>query len=142
MLKVNLLLSYIQPGTRDGTIQCFIKRDKSNLTYHLFLCLSPGEYLLEIMYFWIWLLLVPFSVFAIFGKFKSSPRDIISYYLWLIYYWFIVNCVYFYFYVIHKLMSLFQLVWLIIYNCWICICQQWFKLHKLSQQPRDELLAI
>ncbi|TQD95550.1 hypothetical protein C1H46_018843 [Malus baccata] len=31
-----------QPGSRDGTIQCFIKRDKSNLTYHLFLCLSPG----------------------------------------------------------------------------------------------------
>ncbi|KAK6118809.1 hypothetical protein DH2020_047444 [Rehmannia glutinosa] len=27
---------------RDGTIQCFIKRDKSNLTYHLFLCLSPA----------------------------------------------------------------------------------------------------
>ncbi|KAL0412713.1 UNVERIFIED_CONTAM: Tubby-like F-box protein 8 [Sesamum radiatum] len=30
------------PGNRDGTIQCFIKRDKSNLTYHLFLCLSPA----------------------------------------------------------------------------------------------------
>nr|CAN82256.1 hypothetical protein VITISV_009404 [Vitis vinifera] len=30
------------PGPRDGTIQCFIKRDKSNLTYHLFLCLSPA----------------------------------------------------------------------------------------------------
>ena len=36
------LLSF-QPGSRDGAIQCFIKRDKSNLTYHLFLCLSPGE---------------------------------------------------------------------------------------------------
>lgn len=33
-----------QPGPRDGTIQCFIKRDKSNLTYHLFLCLSPGKH--------------------------------------------------------------------------------------------------
>ncbi|KAF3946092.1 hypothetical protein CMV_027604 [Castanea mollissima] len=31
-----------QPGPRDGAIQCFIKRDKSNLTYHLFLCLSPA----------------------------------------------------------------------------------------------------
>ncbi|OMO79956.1 hypothetical protein CCACVL1_13275 [Corchorus capsularis] len=30
------------PGPRDGTIQCFIKRDKSKLTYHLFLCLSPA----------------------------------------------------------------------------------------------------
>nr|KYP63130.1 Tubby-like F-box protein 8 [Cajanus cajan] len=30
------------PGPRDGIIQCFIKRDKSNLTYHLFLCLSPA----------------------------------------------------------------------------------------------------
>lgn len=36
-----------QPGNRDGTIQCFIKRDKSNLTYHLFLCLSPGMYCLD-----------------------------------------------------------------------------------------------
>lgn len=34
--------SMMQPGPRDATIQCFIKRDKSNLTYHLFLCLSPG----------------------------------------------------------------------------------------------------
>ncbi|MBA0829161.1 hypothetical protein Goarm_013781 [Gossypium armourianum] len=30
------------PGPRDGTIQCFIKRDKSKLTYRLFLCLSPA----------------------------------------------------------------------------------------------------
>ncbi|XP_072085607.1 tubby-like F-box protein 5 [Arachis hypogaea] len=29
-------------GPRDGIIQCFIKRDKSNSTYHIFLCLSPG----------------------------------------------------------------------------------------------------
>lgn len=36
------LFFMFQPGPRDGTIQCFIKRDKSNLTYHLFLCLSPG----------------------------------------------------------------------------------------------------
>ncbi|MBA0551105.1 hypothetical protein Golob_022002, partial [Gossypium lobatum] len=31
-----------RPGPRDGIIQCFIKRDKSKLTYHLFLCLSPA----------------------------------------------------------------------------------------------------
>ncbi|KAF3949764.1 hypothetical protein CMV_024402, partial [Castanea mollissima] len=36
-----------QPGPRDGAIQCFIKRDKSNLTYHLFLCLSPAALLVE-----------------------------------------------------------------------------------------------
>ncbi|KAK9943901.1 hypothetical protein M0R45_009491 [Rubus argutus] len=30
-----------QPGSWDGTIQC-LKRDKSNLTYHLYLCLSPA----------------------------------------------------------------------------------------------------
>ncbi|KAH0898027.1 hypothetical protein HID58_047595 [Brassica napus] len=30
------------PGPRDATMQCFIKRDKSNLTYHLYLCLSPA----------------------------------------------------------------------------------------------------
>ncbi|GAU13343.1 hypothetical protein TSUD_42970 [Trifolium subterraneum] len=38
------------PGYRDGPIQCFIKRDKSKLTYHLFLCLSPA---LKFQYF-IW----------------------------------------------------------------------------------------
>lgn len=38
-----------QPGPRDGAIQCFIKRDKSNLTYHLFLCLSPGEYFFKLL---------------------------------------------------------------------------------------------
>lgn len=38
-----LIHFFLQPGTRDGTIQCFIKRDKSNLTYHLYLCLSPGK---------------------------------------------------------------------------------------------------
>ncbi|EFH70212.1 hypothetical protein ARALYDRAFT_891335 [Arabidopsis lyrata subsp. lyrata] len=32
----------VQPGPRDGTIQCFIKRDKSNMTYHLYLSLSPS----------------------------------------------------------------------------------------------------
>nr|GMC78554.1 60S ribosomal protein L3 [Ipomoea batatas] len=41
--KLTFPVSLKQPGSRDGTIQCFIKRDKSNLTYHLFLCLSPGR---------------------------------------------------------------------------------------------------
>ncbi|CAK8560227.1 unnamed protein product [Lathyrus sativus] len=39
--KLTFPVSLKQPGPRDGIIQCFIKRDKSNLTYHLFLCLSP-----------------------------------------------------------------------------------------------------
>ncbi|KAL3638130.1 Tubby-like F-box protein 8 [Castilleja foliolosa] len=40
--KLTFPVSLKQPGSRDGTIQCFIKRDKSSLTYHLFLCLSPA----------------------------------------------------------------------------------------------------
>ncbi|KAK4429547.1 Tubby-like F-box protein 8 [Sesamum alatum] len=40
--KLTFPVSLKQPGFRDGTIQCFIKRDKSNFTYHLFLCLSPA----------------------------------------------------------------------------------------------------
>ncbi|XP_010260950.1 PREDICTED: tubby-like F-box protein 8 isoform X1 [Nelumbo nucifera] len=40
--KLTFPVSLKQPGPRDGTIQCFIKRDKSSLTYHLFLCLSPA----------------------------------------------------------------------------------------------------
>uniref|UniRef100_A0A5B7APB8 Tubby-like F-box protein n=1 Tax=Davidia involucrata TaxID=16924 RepID=A0A5B7APB8_DAVIN len=40
--KLTFPVSLKQPGPRDGNIQCFIKRDKSNLTYHLFLCLSPA----------------------------------------------------------------------------------------------------
>ncbi|RDX76600.1 Tubby-like F-box protein 8, partial [Mucuna pruriens] len=40
--KITFPVSLKQPGSKDGTIQCFIKRDKSNLTYHLFLCLSPA----------------------------------------------------------------------------------------------------
>lgn len=40
--KLTFPVSMKQPGSRDGTIQCFIKRDKSNLTYHLFLCFSPA----------------------------------------------------------------------------------------------------
>ncbi|CAD5166075.1 tubby-like F-box protein 8 [Musa acuminata AAA Group] len=40
--KLTFPISLKQPGTRDGMIQCFIKRDKSKLTYHLYLCLSPA----------------------------------------------------------------------------------------------------
>ncbi|KAL8144158.1 hypothetical protein V2J09_017190 [Rumex salicifolius] len=40
--KLTFPVSLKQPGPRDGTIQCYIKRDKSNLTYHLFLSLSPA----------------------------------------------------------------------------------------------------
>ena len=47
LLKV-YCVSHMQPGFRDGMIQCFIKRDKSKLTYQLFLCLSPGMYLINI----------------------------------------------------------------------------------------------
>ncbi|KAL8515155.1 hypothetical protein ACS0TY_014024 [Phlomoides rotata] len=40
--KLTFPISLKQPGFRDGAIQCFIKRDKSKLTYHLFLCLNPA----------------------------------------------------------------------------------------------------
>ncbi|KAK1414648.1 hypothetical protein QVD17_30397 [Tagetes erecta] len=45
--KLTFPVSLKQPGPRDGTIQCYIKRDKSNLTYHLFLCLTPAALLVE-----------------------------------------------------------------------------------------------
>ncbi|KAG6466976.1 tubby-like F-box protein 8 [Zingiber officinale] len=40
--KLTFPVSLKQPGARDGVIQCFIKRNKSKSTYHLYLCLSPG----------------------------------------------------------------------------------------------------
>ncbi|XP_074562778.1 tubby-like F-box protein 8 [Curcuma longa] len=40
--KLTFPISLKQPGPRDGTIQCFIKRDKSKLSYHLYLCLSTS----------------------------------------------------------------------------------------------------
>jgi hypothetical protein len=40
--KLTFPVSLKQPGHRDGMIQCFIKRDKSKSTYHLYLCLSTG----------------------------------------------------------------------------------------------------
>jgi hypothetical protein len=40
--KLTFPVSLKQPGPRDGMIQCFIKRDKSKSTYHLYLCLSNG----------------------------------------------------------------------------------------------------
>uniref|UniRef100_A0A7N0R8Z0 Tubby C-terminal domain-containing protein n=1 Tax=Kalanchoe fedtschenkoi TaxID=63787 RepID=A0A7N0R8Z0_KALFE len=39
--KLTFPVSLKHLGSRDGTIQCFVKRDKANLTYHLFLCLTP-----------------------------------------------------------------------------------------------------
>ncbi|CAL9185536.1 tubby-like F-box protein 8 [Musa acuminata AAA Group] len=40
--KLTFPIALKQPGSRDGTIQCYIKRDKSKLTYRLYLCLSPS----------------------------------------------------------------------------------------------------
>ncbi|KAM3404324.1 hypothetical protein ACQJBY_002752 [Aegilops geniculata] len=40
--KLTFPVSLKQPGPRDGMIQCFIKRDKSKSTYHLYLCLTNG----------------------------------------------------------------------------------------------------
>ncbi|KAL6658691.1 hypothetical protein ACP70R_002731 [Stipagrostis hirtigluma subsp. patula] len=40
--RLTFPVSLKQPGPRDGLIQCFIKRDKSTLTYQLYLCLSPA----------------------------------------------------------------------------------------------------
>ncbi|XP_076943871.1 tubby-like F-box protein 8 isoform X1 [Bidens hawaiensis] len=45
--KITFPVSLKQPGPRDGTIQCYIKRDKSNLTYHLFLCHNLAALLVE-----------------------------------------------------------------------------------------------
>lgn len=33
----------LQPGPRGALIQCFIKRNRSNQTYHLYLCLNQGK---------------------------------------------------------------------------------------------------
>ncbi|KAI3820044.1 hypothetical protein L1987_13900 [Smallanthus sonchifolius] len=40
--KITFPASLKQPGPRDTTIQCFIKREKSNSTYYLYLCLSTA----------------------------------------------------------------------------------------------------
>ncbi|RWV92419.1 hypothetical protein BHE74_00041506 [Ensete ventricosum] len=51
--KFTFPVSVKQTGPRDGTIQCFVKRDRSSLTYHLYLCLNPdvavenGKFLLS-----------------------------------------------------------------------------------------------
>ncbi|PAN41273.1 hypothetical protein PAHAL_8G031900 [Panicum hallii] len=51
--KITFPVSLKQPGPRDGTIQCFIKRDKSTQIYYLYLCLSStvlvenGKFLLS-----------------------------------------------------------------------------------------------
>lgn len=38
--KLTFPISLKQPGPRDDTVQCFIKRDRTNSTYHLYLGLS------------------------------------------------------------------------------------------------------
>ncbi|KAG8088939.1 hypothetical protein GUJ93_ZPchr0011g27225 [Zizania palustris] len=40
--KITFPISLKQPGPRDGSIQCFIRRDKSTQTYYLYLCLSSA----------------------------------------------------------------------------------------------------
>ncbi|KAL6906123.1 hypothetical protein ACP4OV_003724 [Aristida adscensionis] len=40
--KITFPISLKQPGPRDGTIQCFIKRDKTTQIYYLYLCLSTA----------------------------------------------------------------------------------------------------
>ncbi|WOL03526.1 hypothetical protein Cni_G12246 [Canna indica] len=40
--KLTFPISLKLPGPRDGTIQCFIKRDKSKSIYRLYLCLTPS----------------------------------------------------------------------------------------------------
>lgn len=34
----------LQPGPGDNPLQCFIKRDKKNSTFYLYLGLTPGEW--------------------------------------------------------------------------------------------------
>ncbi|CAA2991128.1 tubby-like F-box 3 [Olea europaea subsp. europaea] len=41
--KLTFPISLKQPGPRDTLIQCFIKRDRSNQTYRLYLNLNQGE---------------------------------------------------------------------------------------------------
>ncbi|KAK1686485.1 hypothetical protein QYE76_047333 [Lolium multiflorum] len=43
--KITLPASLKQPGPRDGLIQCFIKRDKSKQTYHLYMSFSVSAML-------------------------------------------------------------------------------------------------
>ncbi|KAI7754468.1 hypothetical protein M8C21_021521, partial [Ambrosia artemisiifolia] len=40
--KITFPIALKQPGPRDTTIQCFIKRDRSNSTYYLYLCLGSA----------------------------------------------------------------------------------------------------
>jgi hypothetical protein len=35
---------HVQPGPRDGIMQCFIKRDRSTQTYYLYLSLTSGMF--------------------------------------------------------------------------------------------------
>eukprot|EP00252_Welwitschia_mirabilis_P018641 TRINITY_DN4145_c0_g1_i1.p1 TRINITY_DN4145_c0_g1~~TRINITY_DN4145_c0_g1_i1.p1 ORF type:complete len:410 (+),score=75.63 TRINITY_DN4145_c0_g1_i1:794-2023(+) len=40
--KLTFPISLKQPAPRDSAMQCYIKRDRSNATFHLFMCLSPA----------------------------------------------------------------------------------------------------
>uniref|UniRef100_A0A453HM98 F-box domain-containing protein n=2 Tax=Aegilops tauschii subsp. strangulata TaxID=200361 RepID=A0A453HM98_AEGTS len=48
--KITFPVSLKQPGPRDGTMQCFIKRDRSTQTYYLYLCLTSGNDLCCMVY--------------------------------------------------------------------------------------------
>nr|CAB3490996.1 unnamed protein product [Digitaria exilis] len=43
--KITFPVSLKQAGPRDGTVQCFIKRDKSTQIYYLYLCLSSSKFI-------------------------------------------------------------------------------------------------
>ncbi|XP_021982122.1 tubby-like F-box protein 1 [Helianthus annuus] len=45
--KITFPIALKQPGPRDTTIQCFIKRDTSNLSYYLYLCLGSVSFYLN-----------------------------------------------------------------------------------------------
>lgn len=39
-----LVIFFMQPGPRDSLVQCYIKRNRSNQTYYLFLGLNQGKH--------------------------------------------------------------------------------------------------
>ncbi|CAM6128581.1 unnamed protein product [Calypogeia fissa] len=45
--KLTFPISLKQPGPRDNTVQCFIKRDRTTSTYQLWLCLGPPPAVME-----------------------------------------------------------------------------------------------
>lgn len=55
---------YVQPGPRDGTMQCFIRRDKSTQTYYLYLSLGSGMLLVTSHMLYVVYAYVPEPIFA------------------------------------------------------------------------------